>query len=180
MRLESPDRKTRVIRVVACGYFVFHLVAITMANVSRSTELGDGFHRPFDWYLRVTGLSQYWDMFTTIPRFLDIDGVLVAADRSGATKEYGPMLPGLLPYRKEPRVHGMFLRLAFSDAYYPGYSNRYLAAVCAAIAERAGSPPSQVGFELRTRQLRALSDVRRDGTIAETKTFRFGPAACSP
>jgi hypothetical protein len=75
-------------------------------------------------------------------------------------------------------VNGMFLRLAFSDQYYPGYSGRYLAAVCRAIGEKSGAPPSMVGFELRTQQLRPLDDVRRDGKIAEAKTFRFGPAPC--
>jgi hypothetical protein len=117
-------------------------------------------------------------MFTTIPRFLQVDGVIMAADERGATAEYGPMLPGLTPCRKTSRVYGMFLRLAFSDESFPGYSNRYLAAVCRAISERTGAPPARVGFELRTRQLRPLEDVRRDGRIAESKTFRFGPAEC--
>jgi hypothetical protein len=174
----SPTR-LKALRVAACLYFVFHCAAITLSNVSRTTELGSGFHRPFDWYLRVTGLSQYWDMFTTIPRFVAMDGALVASDASGATAEYGPMLPGLLPYRKTSRIHGMFLRLAFSDENYPGYSGRYLAAVCHAIGERIGAAPSQVGFELRTLQLRRLDDVRRDGQISEAKTFRFGPAPCA-
>jgi len=172
-------RRHKALRVFACVYFIFHCAAITLANMSRTTELGDGFHRPFDWYLRATGLSQYWDMFTTIPRFLAMDGALVASNAAGATAEYGPMLPGLLPYRNSARIHGMFLRLAFSDENYPGYSNRYLAAVCRAIGERSGSTPSQVGFELRTQQLRRLEDVRRDGRISEPKTFRFGPAPCA-
>jgi hypothetical protein len=118
-------------------------------------------------------------MFTTIPRFLAMDGALVASDAAGVTTEYGPMLPGLLPYRKTSRVHGMFLRLAFADENYPGYSDRYLAAVCRAIGERTGAKPTQVGFELRTQQLRRLEEVRRDGQIAEPKTFRFGPAPCA-
>jgi hypothetical protein len=174
----SPARR-KVLRTAACAYFVFHIAAITLANVSRTTELGSGLHRPFDWYLQVTSLSQYWDMFTTIPRFLAMDGALLASDANGAVTEYGPMLPGLSPYRKTSRVHGMFLRLAFSDENYPGYADRYLAAVCRAVGERAGSLPSQVGFELRTQQLRRLEDVRRDGRISEAKTFRFGPAPCA-
>jgi hypothetical protein len=168
-----------MVRAVLCGYFVFHMAAITMANVSRTTELGSGFHRVFDWYLGATSLTQYWDMFTTPPRFLEMDGALVSQDSSGRITEYGPMLPGLTPYRKTARVNGMFLRLAFSDENYPGYSTRYLAAVCRAIAEKAGSTPVAVGFELRTRQLRSLAEVRRDGTISEPKTFRFGPAPCA-
>ena len=177
--MADRNARNKALSVCACVYFVFHLTAITMANVSRTTELGDGFHRPFDWYVRATGLFQYWDMFTTIPRFVSMDGALVASDSSGRVAEYGPMLPGLLPYRNTSRVHGMFLRLAFSDENYPGYSGRYLAAVCRAIGERVGAEPSQVGFELRTRQLRRLEDVRRDGQISEPKTFRFGPAPCA-
>jgi hypothetical protein len=177
--LLGSARRQKALRVAACLYFVFHCAAITMANVSRTTELGDGLHRPFDWYVRATGLAQYWDMFTTIPRFLSMDGALVASDANGSVAEYGPMLPGLLPYRKTSRIHGMFLRLAFSDENYPGYSNRYLGAVCRAIGDRVGATPVQVGFELRTQQLRRLEDVRRDGRIAEAKTFRFGPAPCA-
>src|ERR1043165_4099017 len=101
-------RRHKALRVAACAYFVFHLTAITMVNVPRTTELGGGFHRPFDWYLGLTSLSQYWDMFTTVPRFLDMDGALVASDEQGRIAEYGPMLPGLLPYRHTSRVNGMF------------------------------------------------------------------------
>lgn len=173
-------RRHRALRLAACAYFAFHIAAITMSNVPRTTELGDGFHRPFGWYLELTSLSQYWDMFTTVPRFLDMDGALVASDTQGVVSEYGPMLPGLTPYRHTSRVNGMFLRMAFSDEYYPGYSGRYLAAVCRAIAEKVGTMPTKVGFELRTRQLRPIGDVRRDGRIAEAKTFRFGPASCAP
>jgi hypothetical protein len=176
--MPASEGRRKALRAALCAYFVFHLAAITMANVSRTTELGGGFHRPFDWYLGVTSISQYWDMFTTIPRFLDMDGVLVALDDRGNVREYGPMLPGLLPYRKTSRINGMFLRLAFSEQNYPGYSGRYLAAVCRAIAEREGAPPSRIGFELRTQQLRPLDDVRRDGKIAEPRVFRFGPAPC--
>lgn len=173
-----PDRSRRTLRAVACVYFAFHMAAVTMANVSRTTALGTGFHRPFDWYLRITSLGQYWDMFTTVPRFLEMDGALVASDASGTTAEYGPMLPGLAPYARSARVHGMFLRLAFSEEYYPGFAARYLAAVCRAVRERTGTTPRLVGFELRTRQLRPISAVLLDGKIGEPKTFRFGPAPC--
>jgi len=149
-----------------------------MANVSRSTALGTVFHRPFELYEGLFRLDQTWDMFTTIPHFRDMDGTLVAIDEAGAETRYGPMLPGLTPYRKDPRMHSMFLRLAFAGQVYPEYSTRYLAAVCRAIAAKTGSSPQKVAFDLHTEQLRPLDRVRADARVAESNVTRYGPMAC--
>lgn len=137
-------------------------------------------HAPFDWYVGTFGLWQSWDMFTTIPHFLDLEGALLAVDDDGKETPYGPLLPGLAPYPRAHRIQGTFMRMAFANDAYPEYSRRYLAAVCRAIKDKAGTLPTRVAFELRAMELRPLDDVRKDGRIAQPKTYRFGPAPCAP
>jgi hypothetical protein len=168
----------RPARLALAGVLVFHLAAITMANVSRTTALGTTFHRPFETYIDAARLWQSWDMFTTIPHFHDMAGALVAFDDQGNITRYGPMLPDLRPLRKDPRIIGAFLRLAFVEDGYAAYNVRYLRAVCDAIATRSGKRPAKVGFELYTEELRSIQDVQRDNRIGERKTYPFGPIAC--
>lgn len=164
-------------RAALCAILIFHLAAITITNVPRTTALGSTFHRPFDAYLSFTGLWQSWAMFTTIPYYLEVDGSFVAIGADGRQTEYGPMLPGLEPYRKDPAIDVMFLRLGFvSD--YAAYGGRYTAALCKAVAERTGTVPAGISFELRTKQLRPMKDVLRDGRIADPHSFKFGPTPC--
>ena len=92
----------RIARAVACAFFVFHLVAITLANVPRTTALGTGLHAPFARYTWFAGLWQTWDMFTTIPHWADIDVFLTARNAEGREVLHGPMLPGLERYRRLP------------------------------------------------------------------------------
>jgi hypothetical protein len=163
---------------VVCAALLYHLAAITLANLPGTTALGSGIHRPFAHYLTLFGLHQTWDMFTTIPHFLDMTGVLAVLDDQGQETSEGPLLPGLERYKKDNRIHVTFMRLAFSAEAYPGYPVRYLAGVCRALLQKKGRLPASVGFELRVKELRPLADVQRDHRIAEPKTFRFGPAAC--
>jgi hypothetical protein len=171
---ESVER--RVLRAALCVLLVFHLAAITITNLPRTTALGSFFHRPFDAYIAQTGLFQSWAMFTTIPYYLDVGGSIVVVDREGRQVNYEPMLPGFAPYIKDPSNDVMFLRLGFSPEY-AGYGARYTAAICRALAH-AGKPPLSIGFELRTGALRRIQDVARDGRMADAKTFRFGQAPC--
>ncbi len=174
----SERRRRPWLRGLACVALVYHLAAITMANVSRTTALGTAFHRPFDPYLALFRLDQSWDMFTTIPHYLDMGGHLVAIDANGVETNYGPLLPDFRPYPKDPRFFGTFLRLAFYAQGYPGYSVRYLVAVCRAITVRTGKVPAKVAFQLATQELRPMQDIRADGRIAQSRVMRFGPVPC--
>jgi hypothetical protein len=174
-----PFTRRELARTALCTWATFHVAGILVANLPRTTALGSVLHRPFEGYLAVFGLFQTWDMFTTIPRFASLDGTLVAVGADGKERRYGPVLPGLVPAGESARIKGTFLRLAFSSAAYAGYSERYLSALCHAIRDKEGIPPTSVRFELLTEQVRKLEDVRRDGVRAEPKTFTFGPAECT-
>ncbi|HVU03386.1 MAG TPA: hypothetical protein VHE30_16615 [Polyangiaceae bacterium] len=180
LSVESKRARSQPIRrVLLLGFCVYHVAALCIANLPETTALGSSLHGPFSPYLSVFALRQTWDMFTTIPHFLAMRGELVSRDVDGHERRDGPLLPGLRPYGNDPRIHVTFMRLAFSGPAYPGYADRYLASVCRALAESGKARPDQVGFELDVLQLRALSDVKRDGRIAEPKTFTFGPARCA-
>ena len=177
---ELASQKGALLRTVACLFLTYHLAAISVECVSRNTALGTTFHRPFDDYVALARLWQPWDMFTTIPHFRAIDGSLVAFDGEGHETRYGPLLPGLRPLPNDPRMYGVFLRLAFADTAFQAYNVRYLDAVCRAVRAASGKTPAKVGFELRTLQLRSIADVLRDGRIGEPHLFPFGPIACPP
>jgi hypothetical protein len=170
----------RALRVAICAALVFHLAAITTSNLPANTPLGNAIYRPFSWYLSPTGLWQTWDMFTTIPHFFDLNGALVAIDDHGRTTRRGPLLPGFRPLVRTVRIQGTFMRLAFSADSYSSYTKRYRAAVCRALDAEHPGQTIQVGFELVAQELRSLDDIRKDGHIAQPKTYSFGPTPCSP
>jgi hypothetical protein len=170
----------RALRVAICSALVFHLAAITVANLPPNTPFGGAIYRPFAWYLTPTGLWQTWDMFTTIPHFLDLGGALVAVDEHGTVTRRGPLLPGFAPFEKTVRIQGTFMRLAFSPESYASYTKRYRAAVCRQLLTERHGAPTQIGFELLAQELRSLDDIRKDGRISLPKTYSYGPAACTP
>jgi hypothetical protein len=170
----------RALRIAICAALTFHLAAITVANLPANSPLGGAIYAPFAWYLTPTGLWQTWDMFTTIPHFLDLDGALVVADEAGHVTRRGPLLPHFTPFARTVRIQGTFMRLAFSADSYTSYTKRYRAAVCRALVAEGRSATTQVGFELYAKELRSLDDIRKDGRIAQPKTYTYGPAACTP
>jgi hypothetical protein len=173
-----PRARPKFARVALCLFCAYHVAAITVANVPRTTALGAAPHALFGAYVHAAGLAQTWDMFTTIPRFRSLRGSLVVEDENGRVRRADPVVPGFRSATSS-RVKGTFMRLAFSAEAYPGYAERYLGAICRAFAQQRGALPRQVGFELVTEQLRPLADVRRDGRMSESKTFTFGPAPCA-
>lgn len=169
-----------ILRGAICAALTFHLAAITVSNMPANTVFGAGLYGPFAWYLTPTGLWQTWDMFTTIPHFFDLDGRLVVVDENGGVTRRGPLLPGFAPFLKTVRIQGTFMRLAFSNDVYDAFSRRYRAAICRALLTERNGAPTSVGFELVAQELRPLADIRKDGRIAQSKTYPFGPTPCTP
>jgi hypothetical protein len=115
-------------------------------------------------------------MFSTIPHYVRIDGVLLARDDAGNESRYGALLPGLEEYRDELRVHALFMRMSVAS---PSGIRRdaYLAAACRAIAEHGGSP-STVALELDVQQFRSIEAMRADGVVGDFQTLQFGERSC--
>lgn len=171
------EQRRSPVRTVACAFFLFHIAAISIANVPETTALGSAFHAPFETYVRVAGLWQSWDMFTTIPYYLDLDAELVALV-DGREVRFGPMLPGLSRYRKELRVHGFFLRITEPGGEWSHYSNAYFRAACRAVSTRTGVEPTRIGLDLLAGRIRPLADVRRDHRIAQIERRGFEGPRC--
>lgn len=163
--------------MLVCGFFVFHLAAITVANVPKTTALGSAIHRPFETYVRLAGLWQSWDMFTTIPYFLDLDAQLVTLI-DGREVRFGPMLPGLEPYKKELRIHGLFLRMTDPAGGSRDVASAYFRSACRAVEAHVGAKPTRIGVELFVRRIRPLTEIRRDGRIADVERRPFEGPPC--
>src|SRR5512139_1994675 len=95
MSLPGRSGRRPLARTAACAFFAYHVAAVTIANLPRTTALGSALHRPFELYTNLTALGQTWDMFTTIPRFAKLDGDLVVEVAPGDVRRFGPVLPDL-------------------------------------------------------------------------------------
>jgi hypothetical protein len=176
--VKSP-RLRRTWRVLVPVLVLAHLAAVTIANLPDSS-LGRTLHAPVDPYLRYFGQWQEWDMFTTIPLYQDIQASLIAKSHDGTETRYDPMLPGLTPQADNLRILSMFARLVWARKSFVGFTQRFHAAACRAIAERSGSAPKSVRVELHTLMLRAPRVVRQTGTMSDPKVFKSEDVVCAP
>lgn len=166
---KAPDRRSSLTaagRAVAVLVLVFHLCAITMANVRRNTALGTSLHEPFDAYVRLAGLTQTWDLFTTKPRFESIEFDLAVKDHEGREVVLGPVVPGFGPPEHQ-KVMVTFARMALAQKAYARGNRDYARAACAAAEEKLGARPRSVQLRARMQSLRSVQQVRKDGKISQ-------------
>lgn len=176
----APQRFGRAGRALLCVGLVYHLAAITVANVPSASDLDRALHAPFDAYTTLAGLSQTWDMFTTIPHYLDLEAELRARHADGREMGHGPMLPGLGLQRKTLRIHGFFLRLVLATPFNDSYRRRYFDAACHEVERRLGARPQSVALTLTGLRIRPLQAIRRDRRIADFEVHRSEEHPCGP
>jgi hypothetical protein len=165
-------------RSAACALVAYHLGAVTIANLAESTDLTRSMHKLVDPYLHFFGQWQEWDMFTTIPLYLSLQGKVVARATDGKETRYEPMLPGLAPQADSLRLASMFARVVWARRSFAWHVDRYRDAVCAAVGQQQGETPRSVRVELDAMVIRNLKLIRQDGVIAEPKTFKSEDLPC--
>jgi hypothetical protein len=165
-------------RVTGCLLVLYHLGAVTVANLVETTPLSQAMHRYVNPYLRFFGQWQEWDMFTTIPLYQSIQGRVVAKAADGTETRYEPMLPGFTEQPDSLRLASMFARLVWARKGFRWHVQRYQAAACRAIAARTGSTPKSLRIELDTLTIRNLRSIRQDGVIGDPRTFKSEDAPC--
>ena len=144
----------------------YHALAVTLGTMIPSpSSLHSALDPLFRGYLTRSGSEQTWSMFTSAPYYASYGVVLVAEDETGATREYGPVLPGLRPYDDGTyRDHKLFGALAM-----PGYAE-----ALAAYFERArseiqaldGTRVRSLRLRFDTQRLFNVALVRRDGVVS--------------
>jgi hypothetical protein len=180
MNSSTATRVALAKRWIGCGLVLFHMVAVSIANLAEGTKLSAQLHRAVDPYVRFFGQWQEWDMFTTVPLYLSIEGRVVAKLPDGSEHEYPPVLPGLVPAPYNLRYVSMFARVVWAKRSFRWHSERYLSALCRAIGTREGVKPKSIRLEIDTQTIRPLKQIRQDGEIAEARTFKAEEVACSP
>lgn len=170
--------KRQLLRTAVCVFCLYHMHAMLLANLFEVNPLAKALRGWVDPYLTTLVQWQEWDMFTTIPLYLDIQSTLVARDGSGAETRYGPMLPGFTPPPDNLRIVSMAGRLVWVRHAFPAHVNRHHRAACAAITRASGAPPQSVRIELDAKPLRSLERVAATGVIADSKVFRSGNLPC--
>ena len=166
------------VRPLVLGCLVFHLAAITVANLPVDGAVGKSLHAPFNHYLAGLGLWQRWNMFTTVPYFHHLDAVANARFTDGKTQHFGPLLPELSAYPDANRLHGFFLRTAFPKPQYEAYAKTYGRRLCRAIAARAGRSPESVEVIILADRLRRLAEVRKDNVLGKRERVRMAVTRC--
>jgi hypothetical protein len=177
----APDETRRWLvakRIVVCGLVLYHLAAVTIGNLVEAGSLSQTLHRYVNPYLRLFGQWQEWDMFTTIPLYLTIEGKVVARAMDGKETRYDPLLPGFTKGPDSLRLISMFARVVWARKSFRLHVERYQRAVCHAIAEREGSMPRSVRVELDTLTIRQLTAIRKDGVIGDPRTYKSEEAPC--
>lgn len=152
--------------------------AMLFANLREINPLAKTLRSWVEPYLVTFVQWQEWDMFTTIPLYLDIRHTLVARDDSGQETRYEPMLPGFTPQSDNLRILSMAGRLVWVRHGFRVHADRHHRAACAAIERVSGTRPRSVRVELDAQPLRNRHQIIATGVIADPKVFRSGDLPC--
>ena len=142
---------------------LYHLGAITFANLHRSTVLGSGLHTWFSPYTSYLGLWQDWAMFTTIPYYASLTPVLEVETARGGKVDLGPMLPHLEAAPDSLRLTSLFGRLVWSRSSYAEHRQRYERTACLSVEKSTGTTPLSIRVRLEGQRLQRLDAVRSTG-----------------
>lgn len=180
VRIMSARSQVRsiLLRIVGCAFFVYHMLAVTVANLNTSTRLRDVPHRWFRPYTTFFVQWQEWDMFTTIPYYAAITPTLVATNADNSVAEYGPWLPGLAPIPDSLRITSMFARTMWSRSTFGDAIARWEQAACKAVLAHTNTLPKTVHVKLDTQRLNPLQAVRTSKQIAHPERFSTKPTVC--
>lgn len=159
--------RARLIRLFACAFCAFHMLAVVAMNLPLSSAFGAELRAPFVPYLVGAGLWQSWQMFDAPPRYRSFVPRLVARFRDGATRDYDAMLPGLRPFAFDTRMSSLFIRYTWPTPDLSGYVRGYLDNACAAIAREAGEKPISTTLRLDGERLVRLQLVQSSGRMSE-------------
>jgi hypothetical protein len=165
--MQGFSLRQRIHRRLVCGACVFHMAATVATNLPANTAFGGELRAPFAAYLDRAGLWQNWVMFHTIPYFRAIRPRLVASASDGSTREFGPMLPGLAPYRHTTRIVSLFLRYTWPPDDIAPHVHAYLRRACDEVARATGSRPASITLRLDSLRLQPLAHVRAHHELAK-------------
>ena len=166
------------VRTLGCGFLVYHMLAVTVANLNQSTKVRDLPHRWLRPYVTLFGQWQEWDMFTTIPYYAQIQPTLVATNADGSTADHGPWLPGLEPVPESLKVSSLFARVQWSRSAFSDAIARWERSACSAILEHTQTLPKSVHLRLDTQRLNPLQTIRSSNQIAHPEHFTTKPTPC--
>jgi hypothetical protein len=146
--------------------FSYHALAVTLGTLlPHESRLYTGLNPFFRTYLLASGSEQTWNMFTSAPYYATYRAVLVAEDREGLNREYGPVLPGLRAYNPESyRDHKLFGTLA--TASYSDALHAYFGAARYELESRYGLSIRSLRLRFITERLNNVARVRKTGRIS--------------
>lgn len=155
-------------------------MALGVANLpgdSLATVAPDALRTSLGRYVAVLGLEQRWGMFTSAPRYLDLEAHTIVRWPDGETRRYEALLPGFAPYADELRLDAFFARSRPRGD--PGRdARRYHASMCRAVADESGRKPESVQLIVVANMLQPLDVVRDTRAVAEARTLEGNPQAC--
>ncbi len=123
-------------------------------------------------YHELTGTSQQWNMFYTIPQMHSMSATMKIEYPDGRVEEKGPLLPDMkvIRFPEKVRYFHVMLRIIHQER-----TSKYRDAWQAALAERMAQDGGR-SFEVKieTQLIRHLFHIAKDGKLSKTLFDRFG------
>jgi hypothetical protein len=171
MRRPLVDRLLRGAWVLALAY---HTAAVIVMTIPSESVLFRRLYGPFSWYVTVTGVSQNWNMFDSIPNDHEFSAEATVRLGDGDPIATSPVPPFLTPLDTGYfRYHTFFRRI--SGETYQRYRDPYLENLRQAVARRTGLPASDVSVRVTYHRIRLLENIRADGQVSTPVEEVLGP-----
>ena len=158
---------------VALAALTWHAAAIGFTLIPFESQLRKRLAPPMDFYRKLTGIEQHWNMFETVPYHRDYTvAVGVTQGSANTSAETGPILPGLAPFPEYFRYHTFMTRLESKefDMFLEPYA-RHLG------EEILRAHPGATRFEIRKQaeRIQDLELIRDLGKVSRTVQTVHGP-----
>lgn len=171
-RRPLASRIARGLWVLALAY---HTAAVLVMTLPSESALFRGLYGPFvSSYATITGVSQNWNMFDSIPNDHDFTAEATMRLGGGDPIATSPIPPALTPIDTSYFRYHTFFRRVGGDTY-ARYRDPYLENLREAVARRTGQPVSDVSVRVTYQRIRSLENIRADGQIATPTEEVLGP-----
>jgi len=153
----------------------YHTAAVLVMTLPSESALFRGLYGPFvSFYATITGVSQNWNMFDSIPNDHDFTAEATMRLGGGDPIATSPIPPALTPIDTSYFRYHTFFRRVGGDTY-ARYRDPYLENRREAAARRTGQPVSDVSVRVTYQRIRSLENIRADGQVARPTDEVLGP-----
>lgn len=157
--------------VIAFGFF--HGFMLLVSFVPYYVTPHKNFLPIFAPYQELTGSSQIWDMFQSIPNYSAMSARIKVQNADGQIHEKGPVLPGWETVQTPDRIRYFYTlnRMLYRDSSEK-FRREWESKLAEKVAEEGGL---SFQVEIEEEVTRHLFHIAKDGKLSKTVNSQFGP-----